>query len=50
MISYNWDSIILEILDNFYVISLQVLIKRNKTVEGYIKIHGTQPPTLGPKR
>ena len=33
-------SIILQIWNNFYVISLQVL---TKTLKGYIKIHGPQP-------
>ena len=36
-------SIILQIADNFYVISLQVLTKKkNETLEGYIKIHRPQ--------
>ena len=32
-------SIILQIQDNFYVISLQVLTNKKQKLEGYIKIH-----------
>ena len=31
--------------DNLYMISLQVLNKKKKTLEGYIKIQGPQAPT-----
>ena len=48
MISYNWElndwtSINLQIWHNLYVIFLKVLTKNNKTLEGYAKIHGSQP-------
>ena len=49
MISYKWEvsdwiSIISQIGDSFDVISLQVLTKKkNKKLEGYIKINDVQP-------
>ena len=36
-------SIILQIWDNFHVISERGLTKENQTLEGYIKIPGPQP-------
>ena len=48
MISYNWElkdcmSEILQIWDNFYTISLQVLTNK-KQIEWYIKIYGPNDP------
>ena len=47
MISYNWElnswSIILQIWDNFYVISLQVLLKTENTRKAS---QDSRPPTL----
>ena len=37
---------ILQIWDSFYMISLQVLTKKKKTVEGYIKINGPKPDII----
>ena len=44
MISYKLElndgmSIILQIQDNFYVISFQVLTNKKQKLKGYIKIH-----------
>ena len=49
MVSYFWElndwmSIALQIWDNFYVIFLEVLTEKTKTIEGYIKIHTSSAP------
>ena len=44
-----WMSIILQIWNNFGVISLQVLTKKKQTLEGHIKIHGPQPSFPNPR-